>query len=488
MTNSASRRFPNFAWAWPEGGRLLLLHAALNPDEDAAFQALKDWLAQNQLDDAGFPEHRLFSAITSRFGRALSGLDEYPRLVGLQRLHWTQSRLAVAANLPPLKAFVDAGLKVVLLKGAARVALDLNEQKSRTAFDLDLLLPDGDFEAAVETLSALGWQSSRGESTLGLKARLSSIRARNFKKGRFGDIDLHRSAYQYIQASEADDAKLFEQVQPATYYGIPVFIPSVEERLAMAMGHGAWDGHHHSDWLVDIAGIIERETVDWEKLHELAVNRHILGPVIIALSFLAHELNVPIDADVLQRFGAQKPRARVRDWPALILARDMTVQTRLQKNLRGVVHNVFRLRRSGRNSSHDSKLVRALTRKTTLASEGHTTLSYTAEQPAKGEAGQWILTAKLLVKTPAIRRRIELEVNGPDRNLCHVQTLHLRKREGAHLIKFSTQLALTEADFPVTLNALPSKYMEGIRSAHERLKFDKVPFTVLSFDLVRKGH
>lgn len=130
MNNVPSRRFPNFAWAWPDGGRLQLLQAALNPDEGVARQALSTWLSQNNLDDASFPEHRLFAAISTRFGRGLEGLEEYPRLVGMQRLHWTQSRLAVSVNLPPLRKFVDLGLKPVLLKGAARVALDPTQQKS----------------------------------------------------------------------------------------------------------------------------------------------------------------------------------------------------------------------------------------------------------------------------------------------------------------------------------------------------------------------
>ncbi|MEJ6478851.1 MAG: nucleotidyltransferase family protein [Octadecabacter sp.] len=487
MTEDPSRRFPNFAWSWPEGRRLLLLHAALNPDNATARQALADWFAQNDLADATFPEHRLLAAITTRFGRSLEGMAEYPRLIGLHRLHWTQSRLAVAANLPPLQAFVDAGLKVVLLKGAARIALDPSEQKSRTAFDLDLLLPDRDFETAVGILTSQGWQSTRGESALGLRARVSSVRARNFKMGRFGDIDLHRCAYQYVHASEHDDAQLLIDAQPATYYDVPVFVPTVEERLVMAMGHGAWDGHHHSDWLVDIASMLEREVVDWDKLRKIAVGRHLGGPVAIALSFLSQELNLPIQHDDLKRFGAHKPRARIRDIPALILARDTETLGGLQRRMRGVVHQMYRLRRSGRDKSHDTKLVRARTRATALPDGGPKTYSHVAEQSASSSAGRWALTAKLLIKTPAVRRRIELELNAPDRNLCHIQALHLHKRAGTQLISFSTQIDLTEADFPVTLASLPSKYVEAGPDAPERLKYDKLPFTVLSLALVKTG-
>jgi hypothetical protein len=486
MTSSTSRRFPNFAWAWPEGGRLLLLHAALNPEDATARQALAEWFETNDLDDADFPEHRLFAAITTRFGRALEGLAEYPRLVGLQRLYWTQSRLSVSANLPPLREFVDAGLKIVLLKGAARIALDPAEQKSRTAFDLDLLLPDADFETAVALLTARGWQSSRGESALGLRARVSSVRARNFKHGRFGDIDLHRCAYQYVQASDEHDAKLLTEAAPATYYGVDVFVPCVEERIVMAMGHGAFDGHHHSDWLVDIAGMLQRETVDWDKLHAIAKGRRLCGSVAIALSLLAQGLNVAIPQTVLSRFGADKPRARLRTVPMLIMARDTETLNGPQKKLRGVLQSAILMRLSGRNTKRDTNLVHAFTRATTVTGQGSTTFAHIAESTTPAGAGDWTLTAELLVDMPAVRRRIEMEINGPDRNLCHVKTLHLCKRAGLHVIRFAAQLTLTEADFPVTLVSLPSKYIESEPGSPERLKYDVLAFSPVKLTLSRR--
>jgi hypothetical protein len=487
MTDQLSRRFPNFAWAWPDGGRLLLLHAALNPDENTARQALTDWLADNDLDDASFPEHRLFASITTRFGRALDGLAEYPRLVGMQRLHWTQSRLAVSANVPPLKRFVDAGLKVVLLKGAARVALDPTQQKSRSAFDLDLVMPDADFETAVGMLVDDGWQSSRGESALGLKARVSSVRARNLKKGRFGDIDLHRCAYQYIQANPRFDADLIANASPVTYYDVPVFVPSVEERLVMAMGHGAWDGHHHSDWLVDIVGMLNSEMVDWDYVFDIAQGRGLRRPIAIALSFLSQEIGISFPDDVLRRFGANRSRARLRDIPSLILARDAQGLTGFQTRVRAIVHQASRFRKSGRNAARDTRQLRTFTRKAAAKDAGSFVDAHIVAQPDAVAAGNWTLTAELLFKTPAMRRRIELEINGPDRNLGHVQVLHLRKVAGIFSAQFTIDLKLDETDFPVSVASLHSKFIEAEPDAPERIKYDRLPFAPLRLDLRRKN-
>lgn len=275
-------------------------------------------------------------------------------------------------------------------------------------------MPDDDFETAVCMLLDDGWQSSRGESVLGLKARLSSVRARNFKKGRFGDIDLHRCAYQHIQASPRFDAELLADALTVTYYEVPVFVPSVEERLVMAMGHGAWDGHHHSDWLVDIVGMLNSETVDWDRLHAIAQGRKLRGPIAIALSFLSQEINIPLPHDVLHRFGAHRARAKLRDIPSLILARDAQDLTFLQTRVRAFVHAASRFRQSGRNANRDTHQLRTFTCTTPAKDTGPFVHSHVAAQPRPVAPGTWTMTAEILFKTPAIRRRVELEINGPD--------------------------------------------------------------------------
>ena len=488
MIQAQAAHFPSFAWAWPTGGRLLLLHAALNPDEAFARQALQDWLSAHDLDDARFPEHRLFAAITTRFGRSLDGLAEYPRLIGLQRLHWTQSRLAVAENLPPLQAMVDAGLKVVLLKGAARIAVDPTEQKSRTAFDLDLVLPDADFEQAITMLLSRGWKSTRGESALGLIARVSSVRARNFKHGRFGDIDLHRRAYQPAYASAQHDAALVNDAQPATYYGVPVFIPSVEERIVMAMGHGGFDGHHHSDWLVDVAGMLASETVDWDRLYAIARGRRLVGAVAIGLSLLSQALNLPISRDALTRFGADRPRAGLRALPMLVLARDTQTMTKPQTMLRSVIEGALKIRLTGRNKASDTRQTRIITRSARDPAQGAALTSYVVTADTAPRAGTWTLHAELALDMPPLRRRIELDINSPGRNLHHVQALHLRKRAGRSVVRFTVQLDVTADDFPISIVSLPSKFLEDGAQSPNYAKYKMVAFTPTRVTLApRKG-
>lgn len=475
-----SRSFPDLSWAWPRGGRLLLLRAALVPDEDRALKALEDWFAQQDLDDAGYPEHRLLAAIATRFGSRLAHLPEYPRLIGLQRLNWTRSRMTVAAARPALEAMVDAGLKIVLLKGACRVALDPAEQKARTSYDLDLLLPGTDFDAAFEILAAHGWMSSRGESTLGLRARLSSVQARNFKKGQFGDIDLHRNAYHFGQQNAACDAALLQELRAVSYYGLPVFIPSAEERLAMATGHGAWDGQQHSDWLVDVVRVLETERVDWARLEQIARGRGVIAPLATALAFLRDDIGTALPETEVGRFVSRHRRARVRDMPALIIARDQATLTGLQRVFRMVVRLAYGLRFSGRKSRHDTPVFRSLTRKVAQRTQAPTMTEIVLPLPEDAKAGQWRVDLQVEIDLPALRRRLEFEINAPDRNLCHFQGLHLTGKSGRHRLRLNGKVRLDKHDWPLTLSALPSKFIESEPGSEDHEKYAARPARLVS--------
>ncbi|KQI73397.1 hypothetical protein AN191_00370 [Loktanella sp. 5RATIMAR09] len=484
--SSASRRFPHISWAWPNGSRHKLITAAIHRNDETAFAAIKDWLRETDLDDATFAEHRLLSAITTRFAHDLAQMPEYARLCGLQRLNWTRSRMAIAISRPALEEMVNAGLRIILLKGACRVALDMDEQKSRTSYDLDLLFHPDDFEKAFEILAAGGWHSTRGESVLGLRARLSSIRARNFKKGRFGDIDLHRSAYHLASSSEACDQALLNDTQPVSYYDLPMYIPSVEERLTMAIGHGGWDGHSHSDWLVDAARILDRESVDWEKFANIIRARRLLGPAAIALSYLDQEMGLQLPDRIRDNIYRQRRFSKASQISAMLLAKDTDALNRGQKIARGIVQGVERIRFSGRDKSHDTPVFRALTRKALVSPDATPALEQQVALPTQLQPGIWAFDLTLEMPSPRKPRRIELELNGQDRNLCHLQALHVRSTAAHIVVRFRGQVDINANDPPITVSALPGKLMEEGLGAEDHDKYAAIPFFIRSADFQRR--
>lgn len=482
------RSLLDLSWSWPTGDRLLLLRAALVANDDEALQALTDWLTARDIDDAGYPEHRLLATIVTRFGTRLAHLPAYPRLIGLQRLNWTRSRMAVAAARPALEAMVGQGLKIVLLKGACRIALDPGEQKARTAYDIDLLLPGADFDKAFEILAARGWMSGRGESILGLRARLSVIQSRNFKKGQFGDLDLHRNAYHPSHRHADLDAALLRQLRAVSYYDLPVFIPSTEERVVMAVGHGALDGRQHSDWLVDLARIMETERVDWNRLERIAGGRRLSGPLATALAFLRDEIGTALPEAELRRFASPRRRARLRDIPALVMARDKATLNAPQRALHMLVGLAYRLRFAGDKTGQDTPLFLSIARKSTGPEKGAESASMTdivLPLPGDAGAGQWRVDLEVELDLPPLRRRLEFEINAPGRNLCRFRGLHASKRPGPHKLRLRGKITVDSHEWPLTLSVLPSKFIQSEPGSHDHERNAARPVVLISHRLVR---
>jgi hypothetical protein len=479
----SSRKFPHLGWAWPTGQRDQLIVAAICPDDERALTAIRTWLNETNLDDATFAEHRLLAAITTRFDERLAGHPEYPRLCGLQRLNWTKSRMAIAAAKPALEKMVALGLRPILMKGACRVALDSSEQKSRTSYDLDLLLSPEDFVGAFEVLADGGWKSTRGESTLGLRARISSVRARNLKQGRFGDIDLHQSAYHFSNQNSECDQRLFETALPVTFHDLALRVPVPEERLAMAIGHGGWDGHNHSDWLVDAARIIEPGTVDWNLFNEIVKARRLNGAAAIALSYLHHQIGISIPQKVRDAICGKTSIASPSQIASMFLAKEADSLSLAQRLVREGVESFHKLRHSGRDNAVDTPVFRAFTKVFRDAPVRAIALSHQVDVFEKAQAGTWEFSVTLEIPAPNKRRRVEFELNGPTRNICHLQAFHVRTSGQGAQIRFHGRVELQESDFPLVISALPGKLLDVAEHTAAVDKYGALPFARIAVEV-----
>lgn len=482
MTKTQKKRlgwWPNDTWAWPARSHHLLLSAALLPDPDAAGAALRTWLAENDLDDADFSEHRLLSAVATRLGARLDDLPDYRRLVGIQRLNWTKSRMAVRENQGALDILALAGIKIVLLKGAARVALDPEEQKSRTSYDLDILVADADFAEAAERLLDAGWQSARGESASGLIARLPSLRARNLKKGRFGDLDLHRHGYRPRHSSPTDDAALMSEAAPVDYYGIGVNVPRAEERLAMAMAHGGLDGASHSDWLVDCAQILTGSDLDWDAFRGIIARRNLSEAARIAIGYLRDGVGMDLGAGpatTLIGAGASGPR----HWGNLLSAADPETLPPPLRATRRAVLALRRARDSGGEGPGGPPRHLAVMRRARGVSTGPVGLSTTLDfTPAT--SGVYRFQLDLSVTIAPGRRRAEFEITAHDRTICFLRALCLRERVGPGRVRFSGQFELRPGEGELDLRALPGTFLQPDAPPDARGRYGALPFVVNGF-------
>lgn len=331
MERAPAARFPAYAWAWPKGGRDLLLRAAILHDLHSAGLAFGAWLERHDLNDVTFAEQRLLVAISARLPASAMPEAVRTRLKGVERMLWTHSTLVLQAAGPALQVLSAARIPVMVLKGAARAVIDPRDVRGRFASDVDLLVPRRHFEAAYASLRSADWQHNQKR-----EPDLSRITGINLYRGAHGDLDLHKFPLHQLAPGDEDQSPLWNRATQGMFRGLPVSVPSPTDRLLMAIAHGGIDGHQHSDWLVDCAALMSGGSVDWDLFERLCAERQLEAHAGLALSYLVEALGMEMPPDALARLRSTGSRSTFELWSALLQAHPKREHTRLGALGRGV--------------------------------------------------------------------------------------------------------------------------------------------------------
>ncbi|HWA49930.1 MAG TPA: nucleotidyltransferase family protein, partial [Dongiaceae bacterium] len=133
-------------------------------DSETARTAWRKWRDENDLARADHAEVRLLAAVAGRIRKIEGDMPLDPRLEGMRRHIWAMNQMTLGATKPLLAAMSAAGLPLMPLKGAARLAIDPDVSKERALRDVDVLVPPDEWARAVGVVLAAGWRNSRGEN------------------------------------------------------------------------------------------------------------------------------------------------------------------------------------------------------------------------------------------------------------------------------------------------------------------------------------
>lgn len=477
MSRIVTRRFPDYGWAWPAGDHDRLLKAILTPDDKEALRAALQWLDTHDIDAATFREHRLLAALAERFGKKLSASPALPRLMGLQRMLWSKSRMAFRDSREALEALSRSGIPFMLIKGASYIAADPALFRSRISYDIDALIRQQDMRDAFDVLFDGGWQASSGAGHLRLRQRAAGFRAMNFYKGEYGDIDLHLSAYHPSQESKSDEDGLWERSLAASFDGIPLRVPAASDRIALAIAHSSFDAHAHSDWLIDMTRTIAEGEVDWSAFLATVNERRILIPAASALAYLGQDIGIAIPKEVLDRMIAQADGLGLAERLLLLECKPKTDLGAFATVGRGIVKQL-RLRRAERRFSTAPETVWR-TRLARRATASHEIMRDRLALPVQ-RPGASTIELILQVDAPPARRRIEFELTTEKRHIAVLRYRKLSRSSGLREIKFSGPVEL-EADEPqLFIQSSAQRAPRQLNSQEEVERYGAVPFAVLS--------
>lgn len=321
-------RLPALKGARPAPEIDLLLQACLAPPE-VARAAWHRWLASRELDDASWPEMRLLAPLSARM-RSLDPNSAYlPRIEGLAKSHWTQTQIMLGETLPAIKALRAAGIECMLIKGAAGYAEGFGPTVRRLMGDVDMLVRQEDGPRAVDALTAAGWEATNGDSALLLR-QLAPVRASsNYRRGVYGEVDLHTYAFHFCRRDEDLESALWRDSRLISFGGTDVRVPSSADSIAISLAHGV--SGRDGDWAIDIGQRINAGDVDWDRTIERLERRALVPLALAGLDYL-RGLGIGVPQDVMRRL-AETPVA-----PGVWLKHYASIRTNTRS--RGILQRV----------------------------------------------------------------------------------------------------------------------------------------------------
>lgn len=281
----------------PKGADEALLRAITLSDIEA-HDAFITFESEADFENLPWSSYRLLSLLSRRIAKIAPTSLLRPRITSIERAVWVRSRVAVSEAVPLLRLLDEAGIPLMLIKGAGWAAWSLSILQGRLINDIDVCVPPDRIEEAFDIAIANGWQPSGAGSALFHRARLDRATGINLIKGRFGNIDLHRTMFHGLYQSSVDDPEIWKRSITMQFEGLALQVPHPVDAVTIALAHGAGEAHANLDWIIDLCGAMSIG-LDWTLLETTIASRKLQAMAALTFDFLKKSLKQPIPDQVI---------------------------------------------------------------------------------------------------------------------------------------------------------------------------------------------
>jgi hypothetical protein len=275
----------------------LLLRAALL-DGPAAIDAFHAWRSQVDFDTMDEGSRRLIPLLYKNLQRNNVPDSCMGEFKATYRQTFFNNQLLFYRSLPALRALKDAGIEVMLLKGAALAVSHYKQIGLRPMYDMDILVPTARRSEATAILPALGWTPLD-----------RAAHAQGFRSPEGAEIDLHWHTLLEFSHERSDD-HFWASASVAKICDLPVLVPSSSDSLFHVCIHGLkWNEVPPIRWIADAQMILGAEksaenSIDWPRLLRHAKQHRLTLSLKESLQYLKCLLHAPIPEEVLAELGA----------------------------------------------------------------------------------------------------------------------------------------------------------------------------------------
>ena len=304
-----------FASPFPNVAQTQVLTAIFAPEAEAR-SAFSGWRAG--LDLRGHFDAEVFRLLPLLYLR-LSELgikdDLMPRLKGVYRHAWVRNAQLLHDTGKALAALGQAGIPMLVLKGAPLALVYYSKPAGRPMGDLDVAVPKECRAEATRVLQAEGWTSPRSK----LDAH-SLFHASPFHNGRGNEFDLHWHILLETSGKPVE-ARFWETARPFDFNGVPTRMVDPALALVHVLVHGLRTNPVSPvRWVADALTLIRRSPgLDWDLLVEVARTAQVTQRTRLGLVFVNQRFDAPIPPETLKTLAATRPSLVERAETAAVL-------------------------------------------------------------------------------------------------------------------------------------------------------------------------
>jgi hypothetical protein len=285
---------------WPTPEHELLLRASLLQRREA-IEAWREWKSGADVDSLDPGSQRLLPLLYRNL--SVLGVEDplMERFKGFYQRTWVRNQMRFHDMSTVLHPLHSAGIRTVVLKGAALVLLHYRDHGLRPMADFDLLVPPAQAGAAANLLINLDWQPNLRLPEVFTETFLSVRHSQNFEDASGRELDLHWHLLLECCYPGADD-DYWAGAVPISINGVPTSALNPTDQLLHVCIHGAkWNPTPPFRWVADAMMVLRtsHSELDWDRLIRQAERHRLILPLRSALSYLRDVLQAPIPPEAL---------------------------------------------------------------------------------------------------------------------------------------------------------------------------------------------
>lgn len=258
-----------------------------------------DWPALLQL--AG--QHGLISLLTERVKKLDSSRiprGSFVELLEVRRLNAVFALQLAAELFRVLPFFAEAGIEILVTKGPALSTRCHNDPAMRQYGDIDLIVREQDIRRVTQAMLSLGFQPRVSFAAIDARKKPGEYVFR--KPGTDLLIEFHTERTFRYHPRPLPIEKIFRRSTAIAIDGRNVPVLSLEDELVLICIHGAKHFWERLMWIADVAALISRQALDWDRTitaaREVEAERMLLLGLRLASDVLGARLPAQLEASV----------------------------------------------------------------------------------------------------------------------------------------------------------------------------------------------